>query len=121
MKRTVISISLCVLFLSASAQFKVMSNGRVAINGSGSSSYQMSCSNTSSGRSGLLFSANGNNSTSAIYGGKLIINGGTLSNVNLVLKPGATLRIINGGIMDSRNAFEAPNGAIVDLQYGQIL
>ena len=71
MKRTVISISLCVLFLSASAQFKVMSNGRVAINGSGSSSYQMSCSSTSSGRSGLLFSANGNNSTSAIYGGKL--------------------------------------------------
>lgn len=71
MKRTVISISLCVLFLSASAQFKVMSNGRVAINGSGSSSYQMSCSSTSSGRSGLFFSANGNNSTSAIYGGKL--------------------------------------------------
>lgn len=54
-------------------------------------------------------------------GGKLIINGGTLSNVNLVLKPGATLRIINGGILDSRNAFEAPTGAIVDIQYGQIL
>lgn len=63
----------------------------------------------------------GNSRVIVESGGKLIINGGTLSNVNLVLKPGATLRIINGGIMDSRNAFEAPNGAIVDLQYGQIL
>ena len=71
MKRFFISICLYALAFSASAQFKVMSNGRVAINGSGSSSYQMSCSSTSSGRSGLLFSADGNNSTSAIYGGKL--------------------------------------------------
>lgn len=71
MKRTLLSISLCVLAFSASAQFKVMSNGRVAINGSGSTSYQMSCSSTSSGRSGLLFSADGNNSSSSIYGGKL--------------------------------------------------
>ena len=49
------------------------------------------------------------------------MDGGTLSNVDLVLKPGATLRIINGGILETRNSFEAPVGAIVDIQYGQIL
>lgn len=53
-------------------------------------------------------------------GGKLIINGGTLSNVDLVLKSGATLQILNNGILEKRNGFEAPIGAIVDIQNGQI-
>lgn len=54
-------------------------------------------------------------------GGKLIIDGGTLSNVDLDLKPGASLQIINNGIIETRNGFEAPVGAIVDIIYGQIL
>lgn len=63
----------------------------------------------------------GNSKVIVESGGKLIINGGTLSNVDLVLKPGATLRIINNGTLETRNGFEAPVGAIVDIQYGQIL
>lgn len=54
-------------------------------------------------------------------GGKLIINGGTLSNVDIVLKPGASLQIVNGGIIETRNGFEAPIGATVDVLNGQIL
>lgn len=54
-------------------------------------------------------------------GGKLIIDGGTLLNVDLVLKTGASLQIINGGIMETRNGFEAPLGATVDITNGQIL
>lgn len=63
----------------------------------------------------------GNSRVIVESGGKLIVNGGTLSNVDLVLKPGSTLRIINNGILETRNGFEAPIGAIVDIQYGQIL
>lgn len=55
------------------------------------------------------------------YGGKLIIDGGILSNVELVLKPGATLRILNGGILEARKGFKAPQGAIVDVRRGKIL
>ena len=54
-------------------------------------------------------------------GGTLIIDGGMLSNVELVLKPGASLRIVNNGILDTRDAFNAPIGAIVDVEYGQII
>lgn len=63
----------------------------------------------------------GNSRVIVESGGKLIVNGGTLSNVDLVLMPGSTLRIINNGILETRNGFEAPVGAIVDIQYGQIL
>ena len=54
-------------------------------------------------------------------GGKLIIDGGTLSNAELELKTGATLQIINGGIIETRNGFFAPIGVIVDIVNGQIL
>lgn len=54
-------------------------------------------------------------------GGKLIIDGGRLSNVNLDLKPGATLRIMNGGIIETRNGFTAPIGAFVEISHGKIL
>jgi len=63
----------------------------------------------------------GSNTLTVESGGKLIINGATLSNANINLKPGATLRIINNGIIDPRTNFYAPVGAIVDIQYGQIL
>lgn len=55
-------------------------------------------------------------------GGQLIIeNGGKLSNVDLVLKPGAILEIKEGGILDTRNDFEAPGGACVSINDGIIM
>ena len=54
-------------------------------------------------------------------GGTLIIDNKTLSNADIVLKTGATLRIINDGILQTRNGFEAPIGAIVEIQSGQII
>jgi hypothetical protein len=54
-------------------------------------------------------------------GGQLIVNAGTLSNVDVVLKPGGYLQILNGGIINTHSGFEAQEGAIVDIQYGQIL
>ena len=69
MKRSLITISLFALVLSASAQFKVNSDGRIGINGNSNSSYQMYCNNTNY-QSGIFFSAYGNNSNSTIYGGK---------------------------------------------------
>lgn len=53
-------------------------------------------------------------------GGKLIIDGGTLSNVDLILQPGSSLRITNGGIIETRNGFDAPVGALVEILNGQI-
>mgnify|MGYP002625551704 CR=1 FL=1 len=80
MKKLLTSISLCAFVLSSSAQFKVQSDGKIAvqttstatspisINCAGSSSYYIYCSNTSN-KSGLYLSAYGNNSSSTIYGG----------------------------------------------------
>jgi hypothetical protein len=54
-------------------------------------------------------------------GGQLVIDGGKLSNVNLDLKPGASLRIVFGGVLDTVNDFEAPLGATIDIANGEIL
>ena len=54
-------------------------------------------------------------------GGRLIVNGATLTNMNLVLKPGGALQIVNGGVISTTNGFEAPLGATVDIENGQIL
>ena len=51
----------------------------------------------------------------------LIIDGGILSNTELVLKSGASLIIVNGGIIETRNNFTAPFGAIVEIENGQLL
>jgi hypothetical protein len=63
----------------------------------------------------------GNSRVIVESGGTLIINGGTITNADLVLKPGSTLQITNGGILETRNGFEAPIGAIVEILYGQII
>ena len=63
----------------------------------------------------------GNSQVIVETGGVLVIDGGTLSNVDLVLKTGSSLQIINDGIIETRNGFEAPAGAIVDIEHGQIL
>lgn len=53
-------------------------------------------------------------------GGRLTVNGGTISNVNIDLKAGSTLRIINNGKLETQKEFTAPLGALVDVVYGQI-
>lgn len=53
-------------------------------------------------------------------GGTLIIDGGTLSNADIILKVGSALRIKNGGVIETRNGFEAPVGATVYIEDGQI-
>ena len=63
----------------------------------------------------------GNSRVIVESGGQLLIQGGKLSNVDLVLKPGATLRITEGGILYTRNGFEAPGGAYVSIDNGRIL
>ena len=63
----------------------------------------------------------GNSRVIVESGGQLIIDGGTLSNVELDLKPGSTLRIVNDGIIETRDNFTAPIGAIVEVEYGQIM
>ena len=77
MKKSVLLISFCTLALSASAQFKVQSDGKIAIqttstalspiaiNTAGSSSYYMSCN--TGGKSGISLTAQGDNS-GPIYG-----------------------------------------------------
>lgn len=78
MKKSFILISFCVLALSASAQFKVLSNGNVSIqntstsrsisfNGAGSGSYYVSCN--SNGKSGISLTALGTGNMSSVYGG----------------------------------------------------
>lgn len=62
----------------------------------------------------------GNSRVIVESGGQLVIDGGTLSNVDIDLKAGASLRIINGGIIETRNDFVAPVGAVVDITHGVI-
>ena len=63
----------------------------------------------------------GNSRVIVESGGQLIIEGGKLSNVDLVLKPGAILEIKEGGILDTRNGFEAPGEAHVFIDDGIIM
>ena len=54
--------------------------------------------------------------------GTLIIDGGTLQNANLTLVPGCTVILRNGGIinMASGSTFNAPVGAVVKIESGEI-
>ena len=63
----------------------------------------------------------GNGTLTVESGGKLIIDGGKLTNAKLDFKPGSTLRIINNGIIETRNGFKAPVGVKVDITHGKIL
>lgn len=63
----------------------------------------------------------GNGTLTVESGGTLIIDGAKLSNAKLDLKPGATLRIINNGTIETRNGFTAPVGATVEISHGKIL
>ena len=93
MKKTVILISLCALALSASAQFKVQSDGKIAINttstasspisinGAGNSSKYIYCN--TNGNNGIYLTSTGNNNTTSIYGGHFYISTTTQSAVGL--------------------------------------
>ena len=63
----------------------------------------------------------GNNRIIVDAGGKLIVDGGTLSNADIIVKPGATIRITHEGMVMTRRGFKAPLGAIVDIKSGKIL
>ena len=49
-----------------------------------------------------------------------IVDGGTLNNVNMTLKPGASLLITNGGIVKTSHGFAAPVGTTVTVLQGKI-
>lgn len=55
-------------------------------------------------------------------GGNLIVDGGTITNANIIMEPNAKLLIKNGGIilMKSGTDFIAPTGSIVDIEHGAI-
>lgn len=55
-------------------------------------------------------------------GGKLVIDGGTITNANLDMKDGSQLKLLNDGLLVCRtnSDFSAPQGAIVYLNYGKI-
>lgn len=62
----------------------------------------------------------GSNIMTVQSGGKLIVDGGNLSNVDLTLNSGSSLEMINGGILESRSGFSAPVGASVVITEGKI-
>lgn len=55
-------------------------------------------------------------------GGTLIVDGGTLNNAKIELVPGGHLIVRNNGTinMAMEEDFEAPIGAIVDIEHGSI-
>ncbi len=56
-------------------------------------------------------------------GGQLIIDGGVVTNAEIIMSSGSQLTIENDGILVKRTntSLEAPLGAIVDVQHGKIL
>lgn len=64
----------------------------------------------------------GNATIRVCEGGILIVDGGTIENADLALVPGCTLILRNGGIINlaAGKTFEAPIGAIVTIESGEI-
>ena len=54
-------------------------------------------------------------------GGKLIIDGGVFSNVELSFEAGASLEIKNGGVLIPRNHLIIPLGVEIKIEQGQIV
>ena len=55
-------------------------------------------------------------------GGKLIIDGGVITNAHIVMNTGSHLKFLNNGLLVCRtdDDFYAPTGAIVEMEYGKI-
>ena len=55
-------------------------------------------------------------------GGELVIDGGVITNADIDFATGGKMKIINGGklVMRTNTDFEAPVGAIVEVENGEI-
>lgn len=64
----------------------------------------------------------GNGLIRVCEGGMLIVDGGVINDASLVLVPGCTVILRNGGVinMASGKTFEAPVGAVVNIESGEI-
>ena len=64
----------------------------------------------------------GNAAIRVCEGGMLIVDGGIIQNADLVLVPGCTVVLRNGGVINMANGktFEVPVGAIVNIESGEI-
>lgn len=112
MKKLLLSILLIATTITAFAQFKVQSDGKIAIqtnstalspisiNGAGNSSYYIYCGNTSS-KSGMYLSAYGNNSNSTIYGGSFFSSSASTA---IGLKGNASTSATNIGVLGNADA-----------------
>lgn len=85
---------------SIHSNFKVVSGGRINVFASTS----------------LL----GNSYIIVQNGGLLVIDGCTLYNADIRLEQGASLKIINGGVIQCRNGFYAPLGVNIEIDEGKI-
>lgn len=65
---------------------------------------------------------NGNGKIRVCKGGTLIIDGGTIQNADLILVPGGTVILRNGGIINmvSGKTFKTPVGAFLKIESGEI-
>ncbi len=62
----------------------------------------------------------GNRSVVVDNNASLIVDGGILHNVNLILRPGSSLSVINGGAIGTSNGFAAPIGTTIYINHGII-
>ena len=93
MKKSFILMSFCVLAVSASAQLKVLSNGKIAIqttstaqspisiNSAGNTSNYISCN--ANGKNGISITTIANNNSSPVYGGQFSSTNSTQTAVGL--------------------------------------
>ena len=112
MRKLLFSVLLIAETMTAFAQFKVQSDGKIAIqttntalspisiNGSGNSSYYIYCGNTTS-KSGMYLSAYGSNSSSTIYGGSFFSSSASTA---IGLKCNASTSTTNIGVLGNADA-----------------
>jgi hypothetical protein len=124
MKKTIFAISLCLLTFSASAQFKVQSDGKIAIqttstalspisiNGAGSTNYYISCDATTD-KNGILINATGNNSN--VVGGNY--NASTYGTKAVGLNTCASVGNNSYGIISSAGCAPKAIGVCGNVQY----
>ena len=101
MKKIILLALAMTATLAANAQLKVDNNGIVQI---GASSF---------GDADLRIKGTHDK-------GLLVIDGCTLYNADIRLEQGASLKIINGGVIQCRNGFYAPLGVNIEIDEGKI-
>ena len=63
----------------------------------------------------------GNSTITIESGGVLTVDSGKLCNVDIIMEEGSSIEVTNGGIIETRNGFNAPLGSTVNIIHGQIL